>query len=58
MNQPRKIRWLLEHEPVELFLRTAQEFDKRIRALTNDEIQVEIYTKEQYQEAPAYKLEF
>ena len=50
MNQPRKIRWLLEHEPVELFLRTAQEFDKRIRALTNDEIQVEIYTKEQYQE--------
>jgi TRAP-type C4-dicarboxylate transport system substrate-binding protein len=50
MNQPRKIRWLLEHEPVELFLRTAKEFDKRIRALTNDEIQVEMYTKEQYQE--------
>jgi TRAP-type C4-dicarboxylate transport system substrate-binding protein len=51
MNQPRKIRWLLEHEPVELFLRTAKEFDTRIRALTNNEIQVEIYTKEQYQEA-------
>ena len=49
MNQPRKIRWLLEHEPVELFLRTAKEFDKRIRALTNDEIQVEMYKKEEYQ---------
>jgi TRAP-type C4-dicarboxylate transport system substrate-binding protein len=51
MTQPRKIRWLLEHEPVELFLRTAQEFDKRIRALTNNEIQVETYTNKQYQEA-------
>ena len=48
MNQPRKIHWLLEHEPVELFLRTAKEFDKRIRALTNNEIQVEMYTKEEY----------
>jgi len=48
MNQPRKIRWLLEHEPVELFLRTAQEFDKRIRALTNNEVQIEIYKKEEY----------
>ena len=51
MNQPRKIHWLLEHEPVELFLRTAKEFDKRIRALTNNEIQIEIYTKDEYQAA-------
>jgi TRAP-type C4-dicarboxylate transport system substrate-binding protein len=50
MNQPRKIRWLLEHEPVELFLRTAVEFDKRIRALTNNEVQIEIYKKEEYME--------
>lgn len=50
MSQIRKIRWLLEHEPVELFLRTARAFDERIRKLTNDQIQVEIYTKEQYQE--------
>lgn len=50
MTQIRKIRWLLEHEPVELFLRTARAFDERIRKLTNDQIQVEIYTKEEYQD--------
>lgn len=49
MNQPRKINWLLDHAPVELFLRTAKAFDKRIRELTNNEIQVEMYTNEEYQ---------
>jgi TRAP-type C4-dicarboxylate transport system substrate-binding protein len=48
MTQIRKIRWLLEHEPIELFLRTAEAFDKEIRALTNDTVQVEIYKKEEY----------
>lgn len=48
MTQIRKIRWLLEHEPIELFLRTAEAFDKEIRALTNDTVQVEIYRKDEY----------
>jgi TRAP-type C4-dicarboxylate transport system substrate-binding protein len=48
MTQIRKIRWLLEHEPIELFQRTAEAFDKEIRALTNNTIQIEIYKKEEY----------
>lgn len=48
MSQIRKIRWILEHTPADLFIRTARAFDEKIRELTNDEIQVEIYTAQEY----------
>jgi TRAP-type C4-dicarboxylate transport system substrate-binding protein len=48
MSQIRKIRWVLDHEPVELFVRTARAFDEKIRELTNNTVQVEIYTAKEY----------
>jgi TRAP-type C4-dicarboxylate transport system substrate-binding protein len=50
MSQIRKIRWVLDHKPIELFVRTAQAFDKKIRELTNDTVQVEIYTSKEFSE--------
>ena len=48
MSQTRKIRWILDHQPVDLFVRTARAFDEKIRELTNNAIQVEIYTTKEY----------
>ena len=48
MSQTRKIRWLLDHEPVELFIRTAQAFNDQIKALTNGAFEVEMYTRDEY----------
>ena len=48
MSQTRTIRWIVDHEPVELFIRTARAFDQKIRELTQDSVQVEIYTSEEY----------
>jgi len=48
MNQPRKIRWLIAHEPVDLFLRTAQAFSAKLAELTNGAFTVEIFTPSEY----------
>ena len=48
MENTKKITWLLFHEPIELFLRTAESFSKEIKRLTNNRIQIDVYTKEQY----------
>jgi TRAP-type C4-dicarboxylate transport system substrate-binding protein len=48
MSQTYTIRWLLQHEPVELFLRTAKAFDTEIKALTHGRISVETYTQDEY----------
>ena len=48
MNQTKNIRWLIAHEPVELFLRTAVAFQEKIAELTNNEYNVEIFTPEDY----------
>jgi TRAP-type transport system periplasmic protein len=48
MSQTRKIRWLIAHEPVELFLRTAEAFQQKIAELTNNAFEVEIFTPSQY----------
>lgn len=48
MSQIRKIRWVLDHKPIELFVRTARAFDEKIRELTNNTVQVEIYTAKEY----------
>lgn len=50
MNQTRKIRWLIAHEPVELFLRTARAFAEKLSELTDNEYQVEIFTASEYEE--------
>lgn len=48
MNQPRKIRWLIAHEPVDLFLRTAEAFSAKLSELTNGAFEVEIFTASDY----------
>lgn len=47
-TQTNKVRWLLYHEPVDLFLRTANIFAKEIRELTKGRIDIEIYTPKEY----------
>jgi len=48
MNDTRKIRWLLYHEPIELFVRTAEAFAKEIKELTNGRIEIDVYTISDY----------
>lgn len=50
MNQKTKITWLIAHEPVNLFLRTAEAFKEKIAELTNNQFEVEIYTASEYEE--------
>jgi TRAP-type C4-dicarboxylate transport system substrate-binding protein len=50
MNQTRTIRWVLYHEPVDLFLRTAKAFSKEIARTTNGRLAVEILTTEEFAE--------
>lgn len=38
---PTKIKWMIAHEPAELFLRTARAFNEEIQARTNGEYEVE-----------------
>ena len=49
-----KIKWLLFHEPAELFIRTAEDFQRHLDELTNNKFQIEILTLEDYQDK--YKL--
>jgi TRAP-type C4-dicarboxylate transport system substrate-binding protein len=48
MKQKHKVKWLLFHSPVELFLRTANAFSDEIKQLTDGRIDIEVYTIEQY----------
>lgn len=49
MNQTRKITWLIAHEPVNLFLRTAEAFKEKIAELTDGKFEVEIFTLSEYE---------
>ena len=51
MKQVQKIRWLIAHEPVELFLRTAEAFKEKIAELTNNQFEVEIFTNSSFKDA-------
>jgi TRAP-type C4-dicarboxylate transport system substrate-binding protein len=42
------IKWLLFHEPAELFIRTAEHFEKEINKLTGDRYEIEILKLEDY----------
>ena len=53
-----KITWLLYHEPIDLFLRTAKAFSERIAERTNNRISVEIYTTKEYAEKFTNGIEF
>ena len=53
MSQTRKIRWLIAHEPVKLFLRTAEAFSKKIAELTEGKYELEIFTPTHYFEQVA-----
>lgn len=50
MNQPRKIRWLIAHQPQELFVRTARAFSEELAKHCNNEIEIEILTYPEYRE--------
>ena len=42
------IKWLLFHEPAELFIRTAKEFNEEVNKLTGDKYNIEILKLEDY----------
>lgn len=48
MVQQTEITWLLYHQPIDLFLRTAETFAKEINSLTNGRISVKIQTLQDY----------
>ena len=48
MQQTNKIKWLIAHEPVDLFLRTAKAFAEEVRTSTNGEVEIEILTAHDY----------
>ena len=48
MTQPRKIRWLIAHQPQELFVRTARAFSEELHKICGDELEIEILTYPDY----------
>jgi len=50
MTTPRKIRWLIAHQPQELFVRTAKAFSEELNKQCAGELEVEILTYPEYRE--------
>ena len=50
MKHPIKIRWFVAHEPLHLFIRTAEAFKKEVETKTNGQVEVEILTVSDYVE--------
>jgi len=49
MNKTTKIRWVIAHEPLNLFLRAAEDFERRVNAEQSEhKIEVEIMTLTEY----------
>jgi TRAP-type C4-dicarboxylate transport system substrate-binding protein len=48
MQETKKIKWLIAHEPVDLFLRTAKAFSKDVYERTNGAIEIEILTSSEF----------
>jgi len=48
MHQSRKIRWVLAHEPIELFLRAAKRFSEEVNARAAGELDIEVLTLSDY----------
>lgn len=49
-NKKQTIRWVIFHEPIDLFLRTANAFSDEIKKLTNGRLEIEVYTVNEYAE--------
>ena len=50
MSNPQKIRWLIAHQPQELFFRTASAFSDALKKYSNDEFEIEMLTYDDYVE--------
>lgn len=50
MNKPRKLRWLIAHQPQDLFVRTAKAFKEELLNQGLDTIDIEILTYPEYSE--------
>ena len=49
MSKTTKIRWVIAHEPLSLFVRAAQDFEKEINAQQSAEkIEIEVMTLNEY----------
>ncbi len=48
MNQVKKVRWVLAHEPIDLFLRAANRFAEEIAKTTGGALDIEVMTLSQY----------
>lgn len=48
MTEPRIIKWLVAHEPVHLFLRTAEAFAAELEKATDGQMKIEILTVQDY----------
>jgi TRAP-type C4-dicarboxylate transport system substrate-binding protein len=48
MTTPRKVRWLIAHQPLELFVRTATAFRKELNKRIPGQIDIEIITVPEY----------
>jgi len=48
MENSNKIKWLIAHEPVDLFLRTAKAFAAEVKAATAGQVDIEIYTAKEF----------
>jgi len=44
MNEPRKVRWIIAHFPVKLFIRAAHQFRKELNKLVPGQFDIEIIT--------------
>lgn len=47
-NMKHKLKWLLFHEPAELFIRTARHFEEEINKLTDNAFEIEILELQDY----------
>jgi TRAP-type C4-dicarboxylate transport system substrate-binding protein len=48
MTNPRKVRWLIAHQPQELFVRTAKAFAEELNKQCANELEIEILTYPEY----------
>jgi TRAP-type C4-dicarboxylate transport system substrate-binding protein len=48
MSQSRKIRWVLAHEPIELFVRAAKRFSEEVNARAAGQVDIEVLTISDY----------
>jgi len=48
MVQPRTVRWVLAHEPIELFVRAAKKFTEEVNARAAGHLDIEVLTLSEY----------